>query len=128
MVFLHERKFPGEHRMIVAVEYCADRDGVGPHFASWLLEPGSFMRHPRAKVADVACRTAGVPLQITFGQPDTADESHFTVHAISADGIEDVYDGWLGPPTFEFRPDDLAKVRMTRRPRGSSSPATRPSR
>src|SRR5207244_3530211 len=83
MVFLHERKFPGEHRMIVAVEYCADRDGVGPHFAASLLEPGSFTRNSRFKIADVACRTDGVPLRITFGQPDPSDESHFTVRAIA---------------------------------------------
>jgi hypothetical protein len=126
VVFLHERKFPGEHRMIVLVEYCADRDGVGPHFASSLLEPGSFMRNPRFKIPDVACRTEGVPLRITFGQPDPSDESHFTVRAVAPDGIEDVYDGWLGPPTFEFRADDLAKVRMVRRLRGSDTPA-RPS-
>jgi hypothetical protein len=127
MVFLHERKFRGEHRMIVAVEYCAGRDGVGPHFASSLLEPGSFMRNERFKIPDVACRTEGVPLRITFGQPDPSDESHFAVRAIAPDGIEDVYDGWLGPPTFEFRQDDLAKVRMARRPRGSGT-SSRPSR
>jgi hypothetical protein len=109
-VFLHARRALGGHERLVTVglsTQLALLTGDGYQLAAAALRPatlrpGSRQEYCSAYLEHEELELPGGSLRIFAGQPDPADESHFTIR-YDLDGKSNTIDGWL-------MPDDTVKL------------------
>ena len=125
VVFLHERTMPNGKKTLIEVEYSAVVRGYisPPGFHARVVGTTSLFGPPPIS-GGIGFLRVPVPLRIYFGQADPIDSSHFTIHTVAQDGVDDVYDCSVG--SYTYRGQAWPDVRMSQRPRPPAKESSSP--
>lgn len=115
-LFMHGRTTQSGVQRLVVINFVQPRSGHGQHLSTLLMAPGTLTTYPRHHGPDMGLdlqTLPAMPVRFYAGQPDPANDSHFTID-FDAPGGRYTIDGWLKDTTSP--PWDPVQVKMEVRP------------